>query len=54
MKLCFCAIMGKSMMKSEAENDMEVEIGELSVVIGDFVVTSNWLGVSEFVAVVCK
>ena len=41
-------------LKSEAENVMEAEIGRLVMVIGAFVAMRNLLGVSDFVAAVCK
>ena len=53
MKLCFCAIMGKSMVKSETENVMEAEIGRLVRAFGVFVVIRNLLGVSGIAAAVC-
>ena len=46
--------MFSSMVKSEAENVMEAEIGGLVMVIGAFVAMRNLLGVSGFVAAVCK
>ena len=48
------SIMGKSMVKSEAEYVMEAEIGELAMVLGVFASMMNWLGVSRIVAAVCK
>ena len=48
------AIMGKSMVKSDAENVMKAEIERLAMVIGGFASMRNWLGVSGIVAVVCK
>ena len=46
--------MFSSMVKAEAENVMEAEIGGLVMVIGAFVAMRNLLGVLDFVAVVCK
>ena len=46
--------MFSSMVKAEAENVTEAEIGELVMVIGAFVAMRNLLGVLDFVAVVCK
>ena len=46
--------MGKSMVKSEAEKVIEGEIGGLSMALGVFASMGNWLGVSRFVAAVCK
>ena len=42
------------MVKSEAENVMEAEIGGLVMVIGAFMAMRNLLGVSDFVATVFK
>ena len=56
-KLCYLLPswdMFSSMGKSEVENIMEAEIGGLVMVIGVFVAMRNLLGVSDFVAAVCK
>ena len=42
------------MLKSEVENVMEAEIGGVVMEIGAFVAMRNLLGVSDFVAAVCK
>ena len=46
--------MFSSMVRSEVENVMKAEIGGLVMVIGAFVAMRNLLGVSDFVAAVCK
>ena len=48
------ATMGKSMVKSEAEKVIEGEIGGQAMALGVFKSMGNWLGVSRFVAAVCK
>ena len=48
------ATMGKSIVKSEGEMVIEGEIGGLEMALGVFASMGNWLGVSRFVAAVCK
>jgi len=44
--------MGKSMVKSEAENVMMAEIGGLAMVIGVLALMRNWFRVSKILAAV--
>ena len=57
MKLCYLLPswdMFSSMVKSEAENVMEAEIGGLLMVTRAFAAMKNLVGASGFVAAVCK